>query len=120
MEQFIILFGGGDGGGLRFTAHGVEKIPPFGPDVRRQLSAVAKLTHATALVTDGALQKELSSIAERQTKAVFEKLGAVLGKGSTGFAFADGDDTFYCGNGPHPVPVPGPGIQFQQFAVTTA
>ena len=39
----LILFGGGDGGGLLIGSHGVRPVPPFNSDIRLQLHGVSAL-----------------------------------------------------------------------------
>ncbi|QFP75534.1 hypothetical protein [Deinococcus sp. AJ005] len=109
--QHVILFGGGDGGGLIITADGVRRIPPWTPEIRHMLEGVNALSR---LKMEGAsaLAEKLLSSAE---KAV-EQLTGTLEKGTTVTYLgrgvgqhADFDDGFVCGTPwRRPIPIPGP------------
>jgi len=40
----VILFGGGDGGGIIIGPEGIKPIPPWNPDMAHGLRAIASLT----------------------------------------------------------------------------
>jgi hypothetical protein len=98
LNNLIILFGGGDGGGIRFTAHGIVKIPPFDPELLRELQAVNELVR----IGDG---KEFGEVAARLSSNALARISQSTGTPGASVVFADGDDIIYCGNGLRPVPI---------------
>jgi len=109
----MILFGGGDGGGIYIDANGrPHRIPPWSPDVMAQLKAANVLTTAAQRVAVPDLGKEMSGLAERLTGALVPQLAKGLGgiaPGENTVAFVDGDGGFTCGStGKHPIPFPVP------------
>lgn len=60
----VILFGGGDGGGLIIGPNGVRPIPPFDPVLLKQIKAISQLTQAIQLA-DGTASRELASLTRR-------------------------------------------------------
>jgi len=115
----VILFGGGDGGGIIIDATGVHRIPPWTPDVLVELKAVSALLSVNAL-HDAGLTKDAGAIAERLTTKVIPQIvknagGSNLGENSV--AFVDGDGGFVCGStGKLPIPIPPRGITGNQFS----
>lgn len=108
--QTVILFGGGDAGGLIITAHGIKRIPPFGPEILHELRAVNSLTH----LADG---KEFGDVAARLSGSALAQIAKATGTTGASVVFADGDDFTYCGNGRKPVPFPiGGNVQVEQQA----
>ena len=106
----LILFGGGDGGGIHVGPDGkVHRIPPWSPDVQVQLKAVSALV-ALEGVHDTGLGKEATALAERLSTKVIPQITKNVGAsqlGDSSIAFVDGDDGFVCGStGKHPIPVP--------------
>jgi len=101
--QIVILFGGGDAGGIIITAHGIKRIPPFGPEVLHQLKAVNALVRVGG---DGA--SELGEVAARLSNTVVAHVEKTAGAQGASVLFLDGDDGVYCGNGQKPIPVPIP------------
>src|SRR4029078_2310639 len=47
--SMMILFGGGDGGGIVIDAKGIHRIPPYDPGVLLQLKAASALVSVNAL-----------------------------------------------------------------------
>lgn len=108
--RMLILFGGGDGGGIYVGADGkVHRIPPWTPDIQVQLKAVNALV-ALENAHETALTKEATALAERLSTKVIPQITKTIGTpqlGDTSVAFVDGDDGFVCGStGKHPIPVP--------------
>jgi len=105
----LILFGGGDGGGISIDATGIHRIPPWTPDVLVQLKTVSALVGVNAL-HDAALTKEAGAIADRiSTKVIpqITKTAGATGLGDNSIAFIDDDGGFVCGStGKHPIPIP--------------
>jgi hypothetical protein len=95
--EIVILFGGGDAGGLVITAHGIRRIPPFGPEVLHELRAVNNLVR---------VGKEFNDVAARLSGQALAQIGKATGTTGASVVFADGDDVVYCGNGRIPVPIP--------------
>jgi hypothetical protein len=106
----VILFGGGDGGGLIITTDGVRPIPPFDPFVRAQIKAVSNLvTGAHPLVGDA---EELEGYAARIASIVVQHVEAIVGSldaEASLIVLSDDGDGFTCGTtGRPPIPLPRP------------
>ena len=119
----VILFGGGDGGGLIFGLHGVRPIPPFDPALRKQLQAVNLLTHALQLRGRHA-PTDLSSLTRELTNVVVGELEAVVGplaeRGGLTYQAVDGGFTLGT-RGEPPIPFPWPpatGPSIEELAAT--
>ncbi len=109
----MVLFGGGDGGGIYIDAKGVlHRIPPWTPDLMAQLKAVNALTSAAGRVKAPEIGKEMHGLAERLASGVIPRLAQSvggIGAGENTVAFFDGDDGFFCGStGKRPIPFPIP------------
>ena len=74
----MILFGGGDGGGIVIDANGIHRIPPYDPGVLLQLKAVSALVGVNAL-HDATLTRDAAAIAERLTTSVIPQLTKTAG-----------------------------------------
>ena len=59
----LILFGGGDAGGIRIVNGHIVKIPPNNPDVLKA-AAVAKIFQAGQTIKDAGLKKRATELAE--------------------------------------------------------
>ena len=106
----VILFGGGDGGGLILTDSGVKPIPPFGPDVLMTLKAAAALVTAVDAASSKD-QRKLSRLATSLVAAAVEQVEDVVGplSGESAIVFQDDDGGFTCGStGKPPRPLPWP------------
>jgi hypothetical protein len=109
----LILFGGGDGGGIYIGPDGrIHRLPPWTPNVMAQLKAANVLTTAAQRVGQSELGTEMRRFAERLTAAVIPEVAKSVGgipAGENTVAFLDADDGFVCGStGQKPVPVPIP------------
>lgn len=106
----IVLFGGGDGGGLIITAEGVRPVPPFDPFVRAQLKAVANLV--TAMRGHGSDIRELEEHAARIANVAVQEVEAIVGpldEEASLIVMVDDGDGFTCGTtGKPPIPLPRP------------
>ncbi|MGH7618634.1 MAG: hypothetical protein ACREPM_15550 [Gemmatimonadaceae bacterium] len=108
----LILFGGGDGGGIYVGPDGkVHRIPPWNPELLLQLKAVSALVNV-GTVTDAGLSHEVGALAERLSTRVIPHVTKIAGAtqlGDNSIAFFDPDGGFVCGStGKHPIPVPRP------------
>jgi len=106
----LILFGGGDGGGFWVDRNGkIHRIPPYDPEIFRQLKAVSALVNVAAH-HDGAIAREAEALAETLSTTAIPEIARIAGAtelGDHSVAFVDGDDTFVCGStGKHPGPLP--------------
>lgn len=107
----VILFGGGDGGGLILTDSGVKPIPPFDPEVLMTLKATAALVTAVNAASAGKSQRKLSRLATSLAAAAVEQVEDVVGplSGESALVFQDDDGGFTCGStGKPPRPLPWP------------
>ena len=105
----VVLFGGGDGGGIIISESGIKHIPPFDPQILRELAALGGITRAAHATKDVNTRKELQQMGSKLTDLVvpqIEKItGATLNK-MDGLVYFDPDGGFVCGStGKHP-PVP--------------
>jgi hypothetical protein len=113
----VILFGGGDGGGLYITASGVRPIPPFDPFLRRELKGLASLVSATAQ-PGGDAERELAQLVNKLSNVAIGQIEAAVGPldGDVGLVYMDEDGGFRCGStGKPPVPIPWPPRQMPSF-----
>jgi len=107
----VILFGGGDGGGLIVTAEGVRPIPPFDPLLRRQLRAVANLVNSLPAGRDEPDAQELRQLANKLANVAVGRVERIVGEldADHGLVYLDDDGGFACGStGRPPVPIPWP------------
>jgi len=109
----VILFGGGDGGGLVITSHGIRRIPPFDPLVRAQLAALSRLTRAASYLPNPDVRRQLGQITTKLTHVVLSQLEAIAGSidKESGLVYEDPDGGFVCGStGRPPIPIPVPPV----------
>jgi hypothetical protein len=108
----VILFGGGDGGGIIITSRGIKRIPPWDPTFLDRVYALNHLLQAGRLDTEiGELVgRKAGALAEEVSRGVVEQVGAVdsdIGGSDGAFAFFDVDGGFVCGStGKPPIPIP--------------
>jgi hypothetical protein len=107
----VILFGGGDAGGLVIDATGVHPIPPFDPGLRNQLQAVAKLTAAAAGGSANPQRDRLIRLVSELAADVVGQVEREVGEidANSGLIYTDDSGGFVCGStGRPPVPLPWP------------
>ena len=108
MEQ-VILFGGGDGGGIRITEHGIEHIPPFDPALVSELRGISALTRAAELMRGQEGGRELGAVTGKLAQQAVGRVEAVVGSldAHVSLVFQDADGGFVCGStGKPPIPFP--------------
>lgn len=107
----VILFGGGDGGGLIIGPNGIKPIPPWEPFVLAQIKAINRLSNAPVKGVDKVVRAELGELAGRLASFVVKQVEPRIEGGldrEGGLIFLDAEDGFWCGNGKPPVPIPWP------------
>lgn len=107
----VILFGGGDGGGLIITASGVRPIPPFDPALRLQLRSVSALLRAERLIPPDEARRQIGSLVNKLTNLAVGQVEGVIGEldAQFGIVYQDDDGGFTCGStGKPPIPFPWP------------
>lgn len=107
----VILFGGGDGGGIRITPNGIEPIPPFDPALRYQLRALNTLVRAGRYMQEKDYTRLLGTATTKLTDAVLTQLEGLVGEidADNGLIYQDDDGGFTCGStGKPPIPFPWP------------
>ncbi|MFN8096948.1 MAG: hypothetical protein U0Q21_01455 [Dermatophilaceae bacterium] len=107
----IILFGGGDAGGIRITPKGIEPIPPWDPTLRLQLKGLNQLARARMLLDEEARVRHLDEPLTQLTHSVLTQVEALVGEidAENGLVFQDADGGFTCGStGKPPIPFPVP------------
>lgn len=110
----LILFGGGDAGGILITSHGIKPVPPFDPRLRQLLRGVNALVHGSAAVS-GPAHHELEALTTKLAHVLVAEVQAKVGdlENEGGLVFTagyDGDGVpgFYCGSTGKPIPFPPP------------
>lgn len=106
----VILFGGGDGGGIIIGPNGIKPIPPWNPRLQRQLRAVSALAHVARDKTAGVVvSRELTPLLEKLTADALKQVATMAGKGEHSVVYVDdGGDGFTCGTPPTKPPIPFP------------
>lgn len=109
----IILFGGGDGGGLIIGPNGVRPIPPFDPSLRLQLRGLSALLNGVKRMPEKP-SHEMGKLLNKISNLLVEHLEAVVGRleGENALIYQDDDGGFTCGStGKPPIPIPWPPLQ---------
>ena len=112
----VILFGGGDGGGIIINADGtITVIPPWTPRVQLQLRAVSALAHVAKVKTAGVVvSRELTPLLTKITADAIKQVAVNVGAGEHSFVYVDDDGGgFTCGTPPGrrpPIPFPRGGL----------
>jgi hypothetical protein len=106
MAATVILFGGGDGGGLVIGPNGIKRIPPWNPDLAQGLKAVAALVQTSQRSSFGKSARQLAEqLCEQIVPAIVK--GAEQSGGDASVLYAGYDDGFRCGStGKKPIPLP--------------
>lgn len=107
----VILFGGGDAGGLIITASGVRPLPPFDPSLRRQLRGVANLVQSLEGQSDEPDVRELAQLVNKVANLAVARVEEAVGEldAESGLIYMDDDGGFTCGTtGRPPIPIPWP------------
>jgi hypothetical protein len=107
----VILFGGGDAGGLLITPSGVRPIPPFDPATRLALRAASAQVRSLAATADGALKTKKAKSAAALANLAIEHVEAAVGElsGEQALVYVEDDGGFFCGStGKPPIPIPWP------------
>ncbi|MFN8463903.1 MAG: hypothetical protein U0X20_00070 [Caldilineaceae bacterium] len=108
---FVILFGGGDAGGLIITPTGVRPIPPFDPSIKLQLRGVSALVQALERMPDAEMGRKLAPLLQNVTNLAIEQVEQTVGplEGENALIYQDDDGGFTCGStGLPPIPFPWP------------
>lgn len=94
----LILFGGGDAGGIYIGPNGVTRIPPWDPPVL-QLRGLAAMLNGSAALTGNA-RAEMDALTAKAAHAIVAQLQGSIGnlEGENTVLFADGDDVVVCGS----------------------
>jgi hypothetical protein len=102
----LILFGGGDGGGIYVGADGkVHRIPPWSPETMAELRAANRLVQAGRLQRDAA-NAHLGELVQGLLAKALPTIGKGIVADGSSFAFLE-DDGGFCGTiGPKHPPIP--------------
>jgi len=109
----IILFGGGDGGGLIIGPNGVRPIPPFDPSLRLQLRGLSAILSGVMRMPEKP-RAEMGKLVNKVSNLLVEQVEAVVGRleGENSLIYQDDDGGFTCGStGQPPIPIPWPPLQ---------
>lgn len=79
-EGILILFGGGDAGGILITSHGIIRMPGNNPEVRSQLQEVAAILETAGSLVAGAQHIANESLRQRLDGVAVEMF-QLAGKG---------------------------------------
>jgi hypothetical protein len=107
----VILFGGGDAGGLLITPNGVRPIPPFDPEIRLTLKSASSLINSLAITGEGSIKTKKAKLCASLANLSIEQVEQAVGElsGETALVYQDDDGGFYCGStGKPPIPIPWP------------
>jgi hypothetical protein len=107
----VILFGGGDAGGLLITDKGVRPLPPFDPSIRLVLRSASAIVNSLSSTAEGELKTKKAKIAASLSNLAVEEVENVVGQlqGDQAIVYQDDDGGFYCGStGKPPIPIPWP------------
>jgi hypothetical protein len=107
----LILFGGGDGGGIYIGPNGVRPIPPFEPALVRQFRAVSALAGAVQGLTDLEAQEQLAPLLNKTSNLLVGQVEGAIGEidAEAGIVYLDPEGGFVCGStGRPPIPIPWP------------
>lgn len=98
-DQTVVLFDGGDNGGILISGRGVRPIPAFDPGLRRTLKSVSMLLEAIGLTRDQASARKLSKQAVGLCNLAIEQVEEVLGplNPDRAIVYQSGDGGFACG-----------------------
>ena len=96
--QIVILFGGGDAGGIIIDENGVHPIPPFDPGYRIALGALAKLAQVASHAQFSGVAREIHGFLPALTSAVVAGIGKQVGGGENiALVSMEDDGVFTCG-----------------------
>jgi hypothetical protein len=107
----VILFGGGDGGGLIITESGIRPIPPFDPGVRFSIKSAAAMVNAMVAMRDDRARRKMAKLATSLCNLAVEQVEEVVGPldADRSLIYQDEDGGFTCGStGKPPIPFPWP------------
>lgn len=109
--KIVILFGGGDSGGLIITENGVRPIPPFDPAIRLNMKSAAAMVNAVTAAPGESTRRKMSKLATSLCNLAVEQVEEVVGPldADRSLIFQDDDGGFTCGStGKPPIPLPWP------------
>lgn len=109
--KMVVLFGGGDGGGLIITDNGVRPIPPFDPGLRQLLRSAAAAVNAAAAAKGESRRGKMAKLSTSLCNLAVEQVEEVVGPldGERAIVYQDDDGGFTCGStGKPPIPIPWP------------
>ncbi len=109
--RIVVLFGGGDGGGLIITEHGVKPIPPFDPSILGNLKSAAAMVNGFAAARESSIRRKMAPLATNICNLAVEQVEQVVGPldADRSLIFQDDDGGFVCGStGKPPIPIPWP------------
>jgi len=110
MAGRLILFGGGDAGGIYITSDGIKPVPPFDPRVRLQIRGLSALVRGAGAFSPAA-NREMETHLAKTTHTLVAELQGLVGDlaGENTVVVADNDgDGFSCGSTGKPYPFHGP------------
>jgi hypothetical protein len=111
MVRIVVLFGGGDGGGLIITENGVRSIPPFDPAILLNLRATNAMVRAISAARADHVRIRISKAAVSLCTLAVEQVEEAVGplEGETALVYQDETGAFSCGStGKPPIPIPWP------------
>lgn len=79
-EGILILFGGGDAGGILITSHGIVRVPGNNPEERARLQEVAAILETAGSLVAGAQHIANEGLRQRLDSVAVEML-QLAGKG---------------------------------------
>jgi hypothetical protein len=104
---YVVLFDGGDAGGVILTEHGVKSVPPWAPFWLAELRALAALVSAKAATRSRSAASAFDPQITKLNTSVLEAATRDFGSlGNGGILFAGDAEGVYCGStGPVHIPI---------------
>jgi hypothetical protein len=106
----LILFEGGDGGGIFIGERGVRPIPPLNPDILLQLRGLSTLLNGRHGTPPESVH-EMGALSNRLSNLIFAEVEGIVGplEGENSLVYQSGQGGFYCGStGKPPIAFPWP------------
>jgi hypothetical protein len=99
-DQTVVLFEGGDGGGILISHRGIRPVPAFDSGLRQTLKAVSILLKAIALTSDKAFGRRLSKQAVGLCNLAVGQVEEILGplNPDRAIVYQCDDGGFACGS----------------------
>ena len=98
-DQTVVLFDGGDSGGILISAKGARTLPPFDESLRRTLKSISDLLRAIDVASDRTFARKLTRQAVWLCNLAIEQLEDLIGplNPNRALVYQSRDGGFVCG-----------------------